>query len=71
MAPREDEGPDGYTADERRFLADLRKTSGRSCRECRWLSMRGNQRGCFPDGKYRKFLSKDEYEAGCDRFESK
>jgi hypothetical protein len=30
--------------------------------------MRGQQRGCFPEGKYRKFLSPDEYDSGCERF---
>jgi hypothetical protein len=57
-----------YTEDELRFLATLRQTSGRTCRSCRWLSMRGQQRGCFPEGKYRKFLSGREYESGCDMF---
>ncbi len=64
--------PDGkdrdYTDDELRFLADLRGASGRTCRRCKWLSMRGQQRGCFPDGKYKKFLSAKEYESGCDLF---
>ena len=60
-----------YTEDELRFLADLRRTSGRTCRRCRWLSMRGQQRGCFPEGKYRKFLSTREYESGCDSFAPK
>lgn len=57
-----------YTRDEQRFLAGLRKSSGRTCRRCKWLSMRGQQRGCFPEGKYRKFLSADEYESGCELF---
>lgn len=57
-----------YTDDELRFLADLRRKSGRTCRSCRWLSMRGHQRGCFPEGKYRKFLSSTEFESGCDMF---
>lgn len=69
-------GPSGreeqaYTEDERRFLSMLRRGSGRTCRRCRWLSMRGQQRGCFPEGKYRKFLSKTEYESGCDLFEAR
>lgn len=57
-----------YTKDEQRFLAGLRRSSGRTCRRCKWLSMRGQQRGCFPEGKYRKFLSADEYESGCELF---
>ncbi len=57
-----------YTDDELRFLAGLRKTQGRTCRKCQWLTMRGQQRGCFPEGKYRKFLSGTEYESGCDMF---
>ena len=59
---------DDFTEDERRFLAGLRRTTGRTCRRCKWLSMRGQQRGCFPEGKYRKFLSAAEYESGCDMF---
>jgi hypothetical protein len=58
-----------YTKDEMEFLSELRRRDGRTCRHCSWLSVRGNQRGCFPDGKYRKFLSAKEYEAGCDSFE--
>lgn len=69
-APRRDE--DGsFTEDERRFLAGLRKSSGRTCRRCKWLSMRGQQRGCFPEGAYRKFLSASEYESGCELFQSR
>jgi len=60
---------DSYTDDELRFLSGLRKAQGRTCRTCRWLSMRGQQRGCFPEGKYRKFLSTTEYESGCEKFE--
>jgi hypothetical protein len=62
---------DAYTKDEQRFLAGLRRSSGRTCRRCKWLSMRGQQRGCFPEGKYRKFLSAEEYESGCERFSPK
>lgn len=65
---RSDDGRGSYTDDEVRFLATLRRRSERTCRHCRWLSMRGQQRGCFPQGKYRKFLSKTEYESGCDMF---
>lgn len=61
-------GEEGYTKDEQRFLAGLRRSSGRTCKRCKWLSMRGQQRGCFPEGNYRKFLSADEYESGCELF---
>jgi len=66
-SPRRQE-PDGYTQDELIVLAGLRRSTGRTCRRCRWLSMRGQQRGCFPEGKYRKFLSSREYESGCELF---
>jgi hypothetical protein len=65
MAPQDDEG---YTKDELAFLSEVRKRDGRTCRHCAWLSVRGNQRGCFPQGTYRKFLSAQEYEAGCLEF---
>lgn len=68
MAARAPTGENDYTEDERRFLAGLRMTSGRTCRRCKWLSMRGQQRGCFPEGKYRKFLSATEYDSGCELF---
>jgi hypothetical protein len=67
-AEKDRRGDQGYTRDEQRFLAGLRRSGGRTCRRCKWLSMRGQQRGCFPEGKYRKFLSADEYESGCELF---
>ncbi|MGD9963372.1 MAG: hypothetical protein AB7S97_05680, partial [Thermoplasmata archaeon] len=68
MAARSPTGENDFTEDERRFLAGLRRTSGRTCRQCKWLSMRGQQRGCFPEGRYRKFLSAAEYDSGCELF---
>jgi len=62
-------GPDEYTREERIVLASLRRRSGRTCRSCEWYEARGRQRGCFPKGKYRKWLSPEEYESGCDSFE--
>ena len=58
-----------YTREERLLLAPRRRETGRTCRSCRWLSMRGQQRGCFPGGKYRKFLSSEEYDSGCSLHE--
>lgn len=69
MAPSGHGDDRTYTEDELRFLAALRASSGRTCRRCKWLSMRGQQRGCFPGGKYRKFLSDAEYGSGCEQFE--
>jgi hypothetical protein len=57
-----------YTLEERMILASLRKTSGRTCASCRWLVEKGQHRGCYPEGKYRKFLSRSEFEAGCDSY---
>lgn len=59
---------DDYTREELLVLASIRRDSGRTCRNCVWLSVRGRHRGCFPDGKYRKFLSEEEYDSGCPRF---
>lgn len=64
-------GQDEYTLEERKILASLRKSTGRTCRHCEWYSERGSHRGCFPDGKYRKFLSASEFEAGCGSFKAK
>jgi len=64
-------GQDDYTLEERKILASLRKSTGRTCMRCEWYSERGSHRGCFPDGKYRKFLSASEFEAGCDSFKAK
>lgn len=57
-----------YTAEEMLVLASLRKSSGRTCRKCRWYVARGAQRGCYPNGKYRKWLSQAEFDSGCDAF---
>ena len=62
---------DGYTPEEREMLARLRRSSGRTCKNCSWFSQRGSHRGCFPNGRYRKFLSASEFEAGCDSFQRK
>ena len=57
-----------YTPEEMLVLASLRKSSKRTCRYCAFYVQKGNQRGCFPDGSYRKWLSPEEFESGCDRF---
>jgi hypothetical protein len=57
-----------YTPEEMIVLGSLRRSSGRTCRNCKWFMARGNHRGCFPDGKYRKWLSPEEFESGCDIF---
>jgi hypothetical protein len=62
------QGSQDYTREEMLVLANLRRSSGRRCRDCSWFSAKGNQRGCFPDGRYRKWLSPEEYESGCERF---
>ena len=58
-----------YTRDELLVLAGLRRSSGRTCRNCAWFAMRGKHRGCFPQGKYRKWLSPEEYSSGCTLFD--
>ncbi len=60
-----------YTREEMLVLASLRKSSGRTCKDCAWFSAKGGHRGCFPLGKYRKWLSAEEYESGCDKFSSR
>lgn len=60
---------DDYTKDEMLVLASLRRTSKRTCAYCAWYVPKGNQKGCFPLSKYRKWLSPEEFESGCDRFE--
>jgi len=60
--------PDEYTREERLVLAALRQRTGRTCINCRWLQAKGKQRGCFPQGAYRKWLSAEEFESGCDRY---
>jgi hypothetical protein len=57
-----------YTREERIVLAGMRRRSGRTCRFCAWYVPKGAQRGCYPEGKYRKWLSAEECESGCDRF---
>lgn len=58
-----------YTREEMLVLASLRRSSGRTCRNCAWFVQKAGQRGCFPDGKYRKWLSPEEFESGCDVFQ--
>lgn len=53
------------------MLALLRKSSKRTCRYCEFYIQKGSQRGCFPNGNYRKWLSQEEFESGCDRFAAK
>ena len=57
-----------YTPEEMLVLASIRRGSGRTCRRCNWYVDRGAQRGCFPNGKYRKWLSQTEFDSGCDVF---
>jgi hypothetical protein len=68
MDRRRDAPSEGYTREELVVLASLRRSSGRTCRSCRWYTPKGRQRGCFPEGKYRKWLSPEEFASGCDRF---
>jgi len=56
------------TPEEKLMLASIRKSSGRTCANCRWLERRGPHMGCFPEGKYRKFLSDRERDVGCELF---
>lgn len=57
-----------YTREEMLVLASLRRGSGRTCKSCAWFVSRGRHMGCFPEGRYRKWLSPEEYESGCDSF---
>ncbi len=57
-----------YTREELIVLAGLRRRSGRTCRGCKWFRPNGKQRGCFPEDRYRKWLSEAEFEAGCELF---
>jgi len=59
---------DAYTREELLVLASLRRSSGRTCVNCAWYRASGRHRGCFPEGRYRKWLSPEEYESGCDKF---
>jgi len=63
--------PGDYTLEELQILASLRRSTGRTCTSCAWFKASGNQRGCFPEGRYRKWLSSAEFEAGCEIHESK
>jgi len=56
------------TPEETLMLASIRKSSGRTCANCVWLEKRGPHMGCFPEGKYRKFLSSRERDLGCELF---
>ena len=58
----------GYTREEMIVLASLRRSSKRTCRYCTWYVQKGTQKGCFPAGSYRKWLSPEEFSSGCDRF---
>jgi len=57
-----------YTPEEMLVLASLRKSSKRTCRYCAWYVPKGTQKGCFPEGSYRKWLSPEEFSSGCDAF---
>ena len=57
-----------YTPEEMLVLATLRKSSKRTCRYCTWYVQKGTQKGCFPNGSYRKWLSPEEFSSGCDGF---
>lgn len=69
--PRTNPSPGDYTPEELLVLATLRRSSKRTCRYCAWYVPKGSQRGCFPDGDYRKWLSPEEFESGCDGFAAK
>ncbi len=60
-----------YTREELVVLAGIRRSSGRTCANCSWYLPKGRQRGCFPDQKYRKWLSFEEFSSGCDLFKAK
>jgi len=64
-------GSDDFTNEEKAVLASLRRSSGRTCASCAWYESRGKHRGCFLQGKYRKWLSPEEYRSGCFEFEPK
>ena len=57
-----------YTPEEMLVLASLRRSSKRTCKYCAWYVPKGTQKGCFPDGSYRKWLSPEEFSSGCDAF---
>lgn len=60
-----------YTREELIVLAELRRRSGRTCESCAWYVLRGRQRGCFPERRYRKWLSAEEFSSGCNVFTAK
>ncbi len=60
-----------YTDEELQVLAKIRGARGRTCAHCAWFRSNGTQRGCYPEGAYRKWLSLREFEAGCDMFTAK
>jgi hypothetical protein len=62
---------EGYTREELIVLAGIRRGSGRTCCNCAWFVAKGRQRGCYPEGKYRKWLSFEEFTSGCDFFRAK
>ena len=59
---------DGYTREELIVLAGIRRGSGRTCGNCAWFVSKGRQKGCYPDGRYRKWLSVQEFDSGCELF---
>ena len=65
------QAPGEYTREEMLVLAALRRSSRRTCRYCAFYLQKGKQRGCFPNGNYRKWLSPEEFESGCDGFDAK
>jgi hypothetical protein len=71
MAERKTEGPEEYTKEELLVLASSRRGSGRTCRNCAWYQARGDHRGCFPEGKYRKWLTLEESSSGCTIFKER
>jgi len=66
--PRSERPGSDYTKEELEVLAKVRRDSGRTCPRCAWYRQSGGHRGCFPEGKYRKWLSEKEYAAGCHLF---
>ena len=71
MRPTDSKSRDDYTREERVVLASIRRSSGRTCRNCAWFEPRGGQKGCFQNGAYKKWLSAEEFSAGCDMFVAK
>ncbi len=58
-----------YTREEMLVLASLRRDTKRTCSYCAWYVKKGTQKGCFPNGDYRKWLSPEEFGSGCEEFE--